>query len=179
MKAVAVTRTSPKRVAMSSEVTRRPSMLTLRMMAPVRGVTPALRIDFSIQRPSATSLYMPFHITPPMTSSRSPVAFRSWMISSAMPWVSWRPFGPGVNRPQNMPMIELTAWPPRVGRPSTRITLRPARAASIAADTPEAPDPTTQMSQPRSSTGAAAPRETMRVSGSNGRSSMKPPPGCR
>src|SRR5580704_17203831 len=43
-------------------------------------------------------------------------------------------------------MMELTAWPPRVGRPSTRTTLDPNRAASRAAETPEIPAPTTQMS---------------------------------
>src|ERR1700730_10904623 len=43
-------------------------------------------------------------------------------------------------------MMEFTAGPPRVGRPSTRTTLDPNRAASRAAETPEIPAPTTQMS---------------------------------
>ena len=50
-------------------------------------------------------------------------------MSSAMPWVNWRPWVPLANRPQNVPMIEFTAWPPSTGSPSTSTTLRPARAA--------------------------------------------------
>src|ERR1700722_497284 len=67
-----------------------------------------------------------------------------------------------------MPMMELTAWPPSVGNPSTRITFRPARAPSIAAEIPDAPEPTTHRSQPRSSIGGCSARDTMRVCGSNG-----------
>src|ERR1700684_4507630 len=74
-----------------------------------------------------------------------------------------------------MPMIELTAWPPSVGNPSTRMTLRPARAASIAAEIPDAPEPTTHKSQPRSSIGGCSARDTMRVSGSNGLFSISLP----
>src|SRR3990170_2596513 len=72
-------------------------------------------------------------------------------------------------------MIELTACPPSEGRPSISITRFPARAASIAADAPEAPDPTTQMSHSRSITGDVQVRETMRVSGSKGRLSISGP----
>src|SRR5579863_9807546 len=43
-------------------------------------------------------------------------------------------------------MMELTAWPPRLGWLSTRITFRPIRAASSAAEIPEIPAPTTQTS---------------------------------
>src|SRR6202008_1206956 len=50
---------------------------------------------------------------------------------------------PFENNPQNVPMMELTAWPPRLGWPSTRITFRPRRAASSAAEIPEIPAPTT------------------------------------
>src|SRR4029079_13941308 len=51
-------------------------------------------------------------------------------MSSAMPWVSWMPCVPLANNPQNVPMMELTAWPPSAGRATTRATLRPRRAAS-------------------------------------------------
>src|SRR6266849_10863230 len=43
-------------------------------------------------------------------------------------------------------MMELTAWPPRLDWPSTRMILRPRRAASSAAEIPEIPAPTTQIS---------------------------------
>ena len=36
-------------------------------------------------------------------------------MSSAMPWVSWTPCVPLANNPQNVPMMELTAWPPSAG----------------------------------------------------------------
>ena len=63
-----------------------------------------------------------------------------------MPWVTWWPCMPLANRPQNVPMIELTAWPPSIGSPSTSATLRPRRAASSAAEMPAIPAPSTQMS---------------------------------
>src|SRR5262245_42320244 len=43
-------------------------------------------------------------------------------------------------------MIELTACPPSAGNESTSATLRPRRAASSAAETPEMPAPSTQIS---------------------------------
>src|SRR5262245_25099374 len=43
-------------------------------------------------------------------------------------------------------MIEPIAWPPSEGAPSTSTTLRPSFAASSAAETPEIPAPSTQMS---------------------------------
>ena len=45
-----------------------------------------------------------------------------------------------------VPMIEPTAWPPSAGAASTMTTRRPSCAASSAADTPDMPAPTTQMS---------------------------------
>src|SRR5690349_431883 len=60
-------------------------------------------------------------------------------------------------------MIELTAWPPSAGRPSMRTTLRPSFAASIAAETPAMPAPTTQMSASTSRSGPWLVRRTMRV----------------
>ncbi len=53
---------------------------------------------------------------------------------------------PLANRPQNVPMIELTIWPPSVGRPSISATRRPSLAASSAAEIPAEPAPTTQIS---------------------------------
>src|SRR5690349_14338304 len=60
-------------------------------------------------------------------------------------------------------MIELTIWPPSVGSPSTRITLRPSLAASSAAEMPALPAPTTQMSA-LTSCGDLLSRRTVRVS---------------
>ncbi len=96
--------------------------------------------------PSATSLYSAFNDTPPITTCRSPVALKSRRISSAIPCVSCLLFGGLPNSPTIIPMIEFTAWPPSAGKPSIRITWRPKRAASIAAETPEIPAPTTQIS---------------------------------
>ena len=53
-------------------------------------------------------------------------------------------------------MMELTAWPPSAGRPSTSATLRPRRAASSAAETPAMPAPSTQISAPTPARGARA-----------------------
>src|SRR6478672_8204071 len=84
-------------------------------------------------------------------------------MSSAMPWVSWAPCVPLANNPQNVPMMELTAWPPSAGRASTRATLRPRRAASSAAETPAMPAPSTQISADTRTGAAPAGRRTMRV----------------
>ena len=81
-----------------------------------------------------------------------------------MPWVNWWPWVPLANRPQNVPMIELTAWPPSTGRPSTSITLRPIRAAVSAAEVPAMPAPTTQTSALTRREAASAGRLTILVS---------------
>src|SRR5260370_13399490 len=84
-------------------------------------------------------------------------------MSSAMPWVSCWPCVPLANKPQNVPMIELTACPPSAGSPSTSATLRPSRAASSAADTPAMPAPSTQMSADTCRGVARCGRRTIRV----------------
>ena len=40
-------------------------------------------------------------------------------VCDLMPWL------PLANKPQNVPMMEFTAWPPSAGKPSTSSTLRP------------------------------------------------------
>src|SRR4051812_18089909 len=60
-------------------------------------------------------------------------------------------------------MIELTIWPPKVGKPSTSTTLRPSLAASRAAEMPALPAPTTQMSA-LTSCGDLLSRRTVLVS---------------
>src|SRR5687768_9876764 len=67
-------------------------------------------------------------------------------MPSAMPCVSWKRFGPLEKSPQKVPMMEFTAWPPSAGRPSTSTTFLPSAAASSAAEMPEMPAPTTQIS---------------------------------
>src|SRR5262249_34245831 len=62
-----------------------------------------------------------------------------------------------------VPMIEPIACPPSAGAPSTRTTLRPSRAASSAAETPEIPAPSTQMSAATFLTARLAGRRTLRV----------------
>src|SRR5215470_7046221 len=84
-------------------------------------------------------------------------------MSSAMPWVSWRPCGPFANSPQNVPMIELTACPPSAGSASTSATRRLRRAASSAAETPAMPAPSTQMSAASRRGVEPAGRRTIRV----------------
>ena len=84
-------------------------------------------------------------------------------MPSAMPWVSWYPCVPLANSPQKVPMIELTAWPPSAGSPSTRTTWRPSRAASSAAETPAMPAPSTQMSADSCWVAPLAARRTTRV----------------
>src|SRR3954464_11187364 len=84
-------------------------------------------------------------------------------MSSAMPWVSWSPCMPLANNPQNVPMMELTAWPPSAGRASTRATLRPTPAAATAAEPAETPAPSTQISAETRAGPAPAGRRTMRV----------------
>src|ERR1019366_10312862 len=74
----------------------------------------------------------------------------------------WYPSLPLENIPQIVPTIELTACPPSTGRPSIRRTFLPSRADSIAADTPEMPEPTTQTSASRTS-GSFRVRTTVRV----------------
>jgi hypothetical protein len=85
-------------------------------------------------------------------------------MSSAMPWVNWRPWVPLANRPQNVPMMEFTAWPPSTGKPSTSTTFRPARAAVSAAEVPAMPAPTTQTSAATRQVAASARRLTILVS---------------
>ncbi len=60
-------------------------------------------------------------------------------------------------------MIELTAWPPSAGSPSSSATLRPRRAASSAAETPAMPAPSTQISAETCRGAPPAGRRTMRV----------------
>src|SRR5688572_6312939 len=67
-------------------------------------------------------------------------------MPSAMPCVSWKRFGPFEKSPQKVPMIEFTACPPSAGKPSTSSTFLPSAAASSAAEMPEIPAPSTQIS---------------------------------
>src|SRR5436189_641530 len=60
-------------------------------------------------------------------------------------------------------MMELTAWPPSAGSPSTIATRRPNRAACSAAAVPAMPAPTTQMSTATSRAVERVGRRTMRV----------------
>src|SRR5262245_49992855 len=60
-------------------------------------------------------------------------------------------------------MIELTAWPPSCGSPSTSATLRPSPAAASAADVPVALEPTMQISTSTARAGPAVERRTVRV----------------
>ena len=62
-----------------------------------------------------------------------------------------------------VPMIDPIACPPRAGALSTMTTLRPSLAASRAAEIPEIPAPTTQISATTVFVVAADERRTVRV----------------
>src|SRR5690606_4339028 len=110
---------------------------------------------FSIQRLSTTSSYATVIVCRRLYAM-SPVFSSASNIGSKMPWVSWRYSGPFPYTPQNRPMSEFTHWPPRTGSASASTTLRPSLRASIAADRPAMPAPTTQTSADSSSAGSPA-----------------------
>ncbi len=132
------------------------AIVTPRRMAPSTTVMPAWRTASLTQRDSATSSYMTTdgHRAAAVVQRALGAEFAQDVVGDAVGELA--ACAPLAKRPQNVPMIELTACPPNAGRASTSATLRPSRAASSAAETPAMPAPSTQIST--SSAGKRWPR---------------------